>query len=323
MRRREFLLASALGAIAPASAFAQARPARVGMLSARPLADSFYAGPIVRRLAELGYRDGAGMHLEFRSGDGIAERYPKLARELIEAKCDLIFVIGPEAPVRALQIAGAPVPIVFLAVDYDPLEKGIVSSLSKPDRNTTGAYIPQNALVAKRVEIMREIVPAARRFLVFADVFTLDQMRAARKAADLTGVQLTVVEFSKPPYDLAAGFERGRKDKVEGYIALASAALAARTADMTALLLKYKLPGAGTSRAWAESGFLFSFGPDVGKVTRRVAELGARILKGARPVDIPVEQADEFELVINAKTARALGVKIPESVLARATRIVS
>ncbi len=154
------------------------------MLSARPLDVSFYAGPIVRRLGELGYREGAGMILEFRSADGFADRYPKQARELIALKCDLIFVVGPELPVQTLRDAHSPVPVVFLAIDYDPLEKRVVTSLSRPDSNITGVYVPQGALAAKRLEIMREVVPTARRFLVLADVFSKDQLEAVRRTAN-------------------------------------------------------------------------------------------------------------------------------------------
>ncbi len=320
--RRQFLLASALGAVAPACAIAQARPVRIGMLNNRPLAVSFYAGSIVRRLAELGYREGAGMILEFRSADGFADRFPKQARELIALKCDLIFAIGPEVAVRALRDARTSVPVVFLAIDYDPLEKRVVTSLSRPGGNITGVYVPQGALAAKRLEVMREVVPTARRFLVLADTFSNDQLDAVRKTAEAAGVQLTIVEFSNQPYDFAGAFETGRKAGVQGLIGLASGVFASNLATISALLEKYRLPSAGTSGAMAGAGFLFSYGPDVPKTTRRVADLGARILKGAKPADIPVEQADEFELVINARTARVLGVKIPESVLARATKIV-
>jgi len=317
MKRRNFLLASAAGAIASARAFAQARPAKIGIVGPRPLAESVYAGGIVRRLAELGYRE-----IVYRSADGFAERYPQFARELIDAKCDVIIAFGPEHPARALQDARSPVPVIFLAVDYDPLEKGIVGSLRKPDRNTTGVYLPQNELVAKRVQIMREILPTARRFLVFADLFSGDQIGAARKAAQSVRVELTLVEFSRPPYDFAGAFEAAKNAHAEAFMSLSSPVFAANAREIAALALKHRLPSMATAAQQVEAGWLLSLGVDVPKVTRRVADMGARILKGAKTADIPVEQADEFELAINSKTARALGVKIPESVLARATRIV-
>lgn len=321
--RRRFVIASALGAIAPVRAFAQKRPVRLGFLAPRPAAESFYTGPIIRRLSDLGYRDGAGALVEYRATGGFAERYPKMARELVNLKCDLIFAVGPEIAVRALQDAGGSIPVVFLAIDFDPLEVRVVKSLSRPEANITGVYVPQGELAAKRLDIMREVLPSARRFLVLSDEVTRDQLATLRKRAQASGVSLIVVEFSKQPYDFAAAFETARKEKAEALIGLASAVFAANLATVSSLLAQHRLPSAGTSVPMAEGGFMLSYGPDVSKITRRVAELGVRILKGARPADIPVEQADEFVLVVNGKVARTLGVKIPESVMARATRIIA
>jgi len=318
--RRQFLLASAVGATYSHVVVAQTRPAKVGMLLARPLNESLYARGIVQRLGELGYREKAGMVLEHRSADGIAERFPKLARELIDARCDVIFAVGPEQAARALQNAAAPV-VVFLAVDYDPLEKGIITSLSRPDRNTTGLYIPQGLLAAKRLEIMREILPGARRFLVLSDVFSKDLVPAVRSAAAAAGIQLTVIEFDRSPYDFVAAFEAARQAQVDGLIGIPSPVFATRGAEIGALLNQYRLPS-GWSASVIPAGFLFGYSEDTLKVSRRAAEVGAKILKGTKPSDIPVEQADEFVLVINATAARSLGVKVPESVLARATKIV-
>ena len=321
--RRQFLLAAACAPLGARDALAQGRAAKAGFLLARPLSQSFYGPPIVQRLAELGFAEGKTLQVEHRSADGFAERFPQLARELIDAKCNVIFAVGPEQPVRALQVVRSSVPIVFVAVDYDPVEKGIVTSLSRPDRNTTGVYVPQGQLAAKRLEIMREVLPAARRFLVLADVFSRDQLPAVREIAQSARVELTVIEFTKPPYDLLSAFEAGRRAQVEGLIGLTSPVYATRAAELAELLIKHKLPAAGWPSGAVKNGFLLGYGDQPAQVGRKAADIGARILKGARPVDIPVEQADEFELVINAYVARSLGVKIPESVMARATRIVS
>jgi putative ABC transport system substrate-binding protein len=318
MKRRQLLLASALSALVPLGGFAQPRPAKVGLLGARPLAESVYAGGIVRAFAELGYRD-----IEYRSADGFADRYPKLARELIDLKCALIIAFGPEQPARALQDARSPVPVVILAVDYDPVEKAIIASLRKPDRNTTGVYLPQNQMVAKRIEVMREILPAARRFLVLADIFSKDQVAAARSAAEAARVDLTLIEFATQPYDYAGGFNTARKEGAEALVALSSPVFATNAAALSALALKHRIPSIGSTVQQVATGFLLSFNADPAKATRRVAEIAVRILNGTKPEGIPVEQADEFELAVNAKTARSLGLKIPESVLARATRIIT
>lgn len=318
MRRREFLIA---GILAPGAALAQARAVRVGMLGPRALADSIVQPTVLRGLAELGYRDGAGMVLAYRSTDGIPARAAGLARELIDLKCDVIFAFTEDA-IRALRDARSPTPVVFFAVDFEPLEKGIVNSLRRPGGSMTGVYLPVAALTAKKLEIAQEVLPDSRRFLVISDLHSKDQLQALRKAADARGVQLTVVEFAQQPYDLAGAFETGRRAGVEAFIGLSSPVFGGKRADLGALFASYRMPAFVGRLSMIEPGFLVAYTIDLSKAGRRAAAIGARILKGAKPGDIPVEQADEFELVVNLKTARALGVKIPYSVLARATRVI-
>lgn len=293
------------------------------MLAPRPLAESFYTGLIVQRLRELGYREGSGMVLEYRATRAVPQRYPEMAHELVALKCDLIFAVGPDNGVIALRDARTSIPVVFLAIDFDPLQSGIVTSLGRPGSNITGVYVPQGELAAKRLDILREVVPSAKRFLIFSDEFTRDQLATLRRRADSIGAQLVIAEFSRQPYDYAAAFDTARKEKAEALVGLASAVFAADGAKIGALLAEARLPSAGTSAAMAERGFMLSYGPDNSKITRRVAEIAVRILKGAKPAEIPVEQADEFTLVVNGPVASKLGLRIPESVMARATRIIA
>ncbi len=139
------------------------------MLAPRPLAESFYTGLIVQRLRELGYREGSGMVLEYRATRAVPQRYPEMAHELVALKCDLIFAVGPDNGVIALRDARTSIPVVFLAIDFDPLQSGIVTSLGRPGSNITGVYVPQGELAAKRLDILREVVPSAKRFLIFSD----------------------------------------------------------------------------------------------------------------------------------------------------------
>jgi putative ABC transport system substrate-binding protein len=320
--RRRFLLASAVGAFASPVAFAQARQVKIGVLAPIPRSLSIPAPSLVKRLSELGYREDAGMVLEYRSADGVVDRFPRLARELIDLKCDLIFAIGPEHSARAMRDARSTVPVVILAIDYDPVEKGIIANLRRPEANMTGVYLPQAALAVKRLEIAREVVPTARKLLVLADPYSRDQLNAVRKAAEKEGVTLTVVEFTKQPYDFAAAFESGRRAGVEVLIGFSSPVFAANGTALSALLAQHRLPGVGFFPRLAEEGFLMSYGADIVKAARRVADIGVRILKGDKPADIPLEQSDEYDLVLNLKTAKTLGVKIPYSVMARATRVI-
>ena len=317
MRRRCLLLLA--GALLAPLAGAQARTPRIGILSALPLDRSAYGGPLVKSLAALGYRDGAGAILEYRSVDGLPDRYPKQARELVDLKCDVIFPIGNELPVRALLKLGTPVPVVFWAGDYDPLEKGIVKSLARPEGNMTGVYAPQGMLVAKRVDLLREARPEARRFLVLADPWSRDNVADARKAAAVAGVQLTVIEFSKQPYNFAQAFASGQQEGAEGLILLNSPVFRTHIDEILAFAAQRRLPSAGSG---GYPGILLAYYADLGKGAARVAALGARILKGAKPADIPVEQTSEFQLVVNLKTAKTLGLKVPQSLTLRATRVI-
>jgi len=321
--RRQFVVAGAFGALGLGGAFAQSRPVRIGVLLARPFKESFFAPGVVQRLAEVGYRPGTSLLVEHRSADGDTERFPKLARELVEAKCDVLFAIGPHHAARALQAAASSTPIVFLAVDYDPLEIGIVTSLTKPDRNTTGVYMPVGELAAKRLEILREIVPKAQRFLVLSDVFSRDQVPAVQAAARTSKVEVTVIDLGRQPYDFAAAFAAGQRAQVEAFVGLTSPAFANQASEIGAFVGRHRLPSAGWTTNLERLGFLIGYSADSFKAARKTADLAARILKGAKPADIPVEQVDEFELVINGPVARNLNLKIPESVMARATRIIS
>lgn len=319
--RRQVVLAFAFGALGFPVAKAQQRPPRIGILAGVPLDKSAAAPPLLKALAGHGYRDKSGMLLEYRYASDPAE-YPRLAKELIAAKCDLMFALVTEPPARAFRDARTEIPVVFLAFDYDPVEKGIVQSLRRPGGNMTGVYTPNDALIAKRLEIAQEILPGARRFLVLTDPHSTDQLAALRKVASARRTELTVSEYVKSPYDFAAAFELGRREKVDALILFFSPEFVARRAELSALFTSRALPAIGTA-AWANTpGILFSYAANPAKLIQRAAEIAVRILRGAKAEDIPVEQPQEFDFVVNLKTAKALGITFPPSVMARATRII-
>lgn len=317
--RRRFVLGGALVALGVRSAVAQVRAPRVGMLA--PFRNTILAPLVLRRLAELGYREGAGMALELRSADGVDERFPQLARELIDARCDLIISLGHPAT-RALRDARTPIPVAFVIPDHDPLETGIVDSLSRPGGNITGVYSPAPALAAKRLEVGLEVLPAAKRFLVLTDSNSREQLAALTKAGDARGVTLIAIDFAKPPYDLQGAFEAARRAQADAVIGFVSPLWGTGRAALAKLIASHRLPAFVTMTMSSDSGILLGFGHSNEKLAARAAELGVQILKGAKPADIPVEQPSEYELVVNLKTAKTLGVKIPYSVLARATRVI-
>ena len=297
----------------------QSKP-RIGILSGLP-ADKSVLGPmLLGALAQLGYAQDA-VEIQYRHSDEtrVATR---IARELIAARCDLIFALGGATQVSGFREARTSVPVVFVGISFDPVELRIVDSLARPGGNITGVYVPTDALAAKRVELARELLPNARRFLLLADSVTRSQIPAIRKAVDSYGGELTIVQYERSPYDLVRGFERGRAAGVQAVFLPVSAAFARQRAQFSSLLVQYKLPAFVPEFLAGEEGSLASYSVDVASVVRRAAELGVRILKGVKATDIPVEQPSEYVLVINLKTAKTLGIEIPPSVLTRATRVV-
>lgn len=313
MHRRQFLLAAAGSAVASRLAFAQPKPITIGIVG--PRAQSFIAPAIRRGLAELGYREGPTVRVLYLHADGAVERFPKLAQELAAMRCDLIFAIGPEQAPRALLDVRVSAPVVFLAIDYDPLEKKIVQNLVRPGQNMTGVYSQNLEIILKRLEIAREVLPRAKRFVTFSDVYSRDQVAALRKAVR-GDTELSVVDFASRPYNYAAAIPR----QAEALILPAAPTFADDRAALDQLSLSRRLPIVGF--ATPEGNFLVGYSADFNKTGKRAAEMGVQILRGAKAGDIPVQLADEFELTVNLKAANAIGIKLPMSVLARATRVI-
>lgn len=313
--RRQILLAGALGVLSIHQVAAQVRPVRIGVLAVR--AKSIYIAPIMKRLTELGY-GGSRVTLEYRHADGAMERFPPLARELGKLKCDLILAIGSYHTLQALKEAGTTVPVVFIAVDYDPVQRRLVDSLARPGGNFTGVYALSPPIAVKRVELAQEMTSAGH-FLVLSDAYTEDTLSAVKAAAEARGVRLTVAKFAQRPYGYEAAFESGRRSDVRAVIVLTSPVFGDERAMISALAVKHRLLSVGFV---LDDAFLIGHSASAAKMAQRAAEIAASILKGAKPADIPVQQADEFDLVVNLRMAKALGMKIPQAVMVRATRVV-
>lgn len=321
--RREFALACAL-VLLLRPVGAQSRLRRLGFLSPIPREKSHLTGLLLRSLSQLGYREGVEIVVEYRSADSIEQRYPLLARELIDAKCDLLIALAVEPAARALRDARSAVPALFVAVEYDPVEKGIVRSLGRPGGNMTGIHFPVGPLIAKRIEIAREIRPGARRFLIFSDAHSQEQLAVAKSAANSLGLELTIVQFGPPPHDLAGAFKTGLDNGIEFFLPLTSASFFPQLSELSELIVRHRVPaiGAGWYMELQPDALLLSYSNDIARHAPRAAEIAVRILKGAKPADIPVEQPDAFELIVNLRTAKALGIKVPYTVLARATKVI-
>ncbi len=320
MTKRDTVLAMlALGA-APSILLAQKRSVRIGALG--PRKNSVILPRALKRLAELGYVEGRNLELIHRSADGLPERFPALARELIEAKCDLIFALGAEAAARALVGAKSRIPVVLIAADYDPIKAGIVSNLRRPGGLVTGLVSATLELSAKRLEFLREILPKANRYLVLGDAFTRDQLEATVEAARSFRVEIVSESFAAPPYDLEAAFAKGRAAKVDALIVLTSPGILNLSARIFELAMRHRLPAASGSSTYGDLGVLMYYSPDLIRHWARAGDIAASILGGKPPGEIPLEQPTHFEMAINLQTAKALGITVPRSVLLRADRVI-
>jgi ABC-type uncharacterized transport system substrate-binding protein len=315
---------------APLAAEAQKPPkvARLGYLltgsldspETRAALDVFRQG-----LRELGYVEGQNVVIEFRTAEGKIERFPELARELVRLKVDLI-VAGTTPAARGARQATTTVPIVAFAMG-DPVGDGLVDSLARPGGNITGLTFLGPQLVPKRLELLKELLPRASRVAAlwqpgaFAERTMNDMWKETEAAARTLGVQLQSVDARRPE-QLEGAFSRMAAGRVDAILVFPSTMLFNERRRLVALAAKVRLPAMFNAREFVEIGGLIGYGASLADLIRRSGIFVDKILRGARPADLPVEQPTKFDLAINIKTARALGLTIPPMVLARADRVI-
>jgi len=322
-------LGLALGISGPVFSLAQA-PARVptvGVLIPGP-ATSPSVGPtreaFERGLKDLGWTPGQTVRIEYRHAEGKRERLDELARELVGAKTDVLVARSAQA-VRAAKEATTTIPVVMSAAGLDPVQLGFVSSLARPGGNITGLTLLNDELLAKQLELLKEIVPRMSRVVVLGSV-TAPLNAKGREALDAAGrtlgVQVQYVDV-RDLTGLDSAFAEAIRTQANAMLIRADPfVMEANDRRVVALADKHRLPTAYWLETYAQLGGLMSYGDDLLDVHRRSASYVDRILKGARPADLPIEEPTKFELIVNLKTARALGLTVPPSVLARANEII-
>jgi putative tryptophan/tyrosine transport system substrate-binding protein len=276
----------------------------------------------VQRLSELGLTEGRNLLIERRHADNKLERLPAMAAELAKLKCDVFFGGGSEAVLAALTNASRDTPIIFVAVDFDPVATGDVASLARPGGRISGVTALQSSMPAKRLELLKELLPGVRKVAVFANDETSEQLSLVQGTARRLSLPLHVVNFKRPPFDYEAGFADAVRSNADALFVLGSGLWVPARLKIAELALKARLPTVFHQFDWVEAGGLMSYGFNFPRLWRRGAELVAKILRGAKVTDIPMEQPTTYELAINLKTAKALGIKIPNSILVRAEKIV-
>src|SRR5215471_18659780 len=324
VKRREFItLLGGAAATWPLAARAQqsAKLPTIGYVGAStPSLDSHRVGAFVQRLRELGWIEGRTVTIEYRWSEGRSERYPEIAAEFVRLKVDVIVVTGGGVP--AAKQATSTIPIVF-PVAGDPVGGGFVATLARPGGNITGLSLQQTDVASKRVELLRDAVPGLRRMAILVNagnvnaVLELGEVQAAGRTL---GLAATTSEIRRAE-DIVSAFEalKGHSDAL--YV-VAEPLVFANRARIHTLAMAARLPAIYNSREYVEMGGLMSYGPNFPDLYRRAADYVDKILRGAKPADLPVEQPTKFDLVINLTTAKALGLTIPETFLLRADELI-
>jgi len=298
---------------------------RIGyLLPGNPTSESTDSEAIRLALRELGYIEGQNIALEYRHAEGKRDRFPELAAELVRLKVDIIVVAGGNTPARAVKNATKTIPIV-MAGGSDPVEAGLVESLARPGGNVTGLSTLALELGGKRLELFKESIPKLARVAVLYDQANTSHVREVKEVLPVTAraLKLTIQPWEIPD---AHGFERAfaafRKERPDGLYVLSGTRMWAIYKRIAGFALKSRLPSIYNNTEAVDAGGLMFYGADLVDSYRRVAYYVDRILKGTKPADLPVEQPTKFELVINLKTAKQIGLTIPPNVLARADRVI-
>jgi putative tryptophan/tyrosine transport system substrate-binding protein len=276
----------------------------------------------VQRLRELGWTEGRNVAIEYRWPEGRNDRVAEIAVELVQIKVDVIVTTGTPAALAAKQATSA-IPIVFAAA-ADPVGTGLVASLARPGGNVTGLSLQQADLAGKRLELLREVIPAVRRLAILANVGNpnaVPEMGEVRAAARTLGLEVAVFEIRRTE-DIAPAFEALIKDRSEALYVVGDPLLTTNRIRLNTLALGARLPTSYANRESVEVGGLMSYGPNFLDLFRRAAEYADKILRGAKPADLPVEQPNKFDLVINLVAAKALGLTVPPTLLTRADEVI-
>ena len=322
-RRNAVLVLIALGA-APLAAFTQQQGKvwRIGFISARPARGPneavFRAG-----LRELGYVEGQNVTIEWRFGKGETERYRENAAELVRLKMDCIVAVGVDATLQT-KLTTNSIPVVMVSANEDPVRRGLVASLAQPGGNVTGFTVMGADLAGKRLEFLKEILPKAKHIALLWDPHSLaatSHVVASETAARALGVRVQALDVGNADA-LESAIQSASKGGAQALVVVGTGLMNSHQARLANLAAKARLPAIYTTSQFVDAGGLMSYAADGIEQYQGAATYVARVLKGEKPANLPVQQPTKFELVINLKTAKALGITIPQSLLLRADRVI-
>ena len=321
MRRREFI--ASVGSAVLCTRLAHAQQVRtIGLLgSGSEMSQREWTAAFVQRMAQLGWTEGGNLKISYRWADGRDERYVKLAAELVKSKVDLI-VTHNTVPTLVVKQATSSIPIVF-ATAGDPVGSGIVNSLARPGGNITGLSGQAPDTAGKRIELLRELKPGLERLGVLSEIgnpYAARDVKEVQGAARELNIRVEIAEL-RPGDQIDAGFDL-LKGRSQALYVLPTPLFFSNRVQIANRALAANLPTMYVVREYVQAGGLISYGPNWSSMWRRAADLVAKVLSGVKPGDIPIEQPTQFDLAINARTAKALGLTVPPALLARADEVI-
>jgi putative tryptophan/tyrosine transport system substrate-binding protein len=328
VKRRDFItLLGGAAVVSPLVARAQqgdkVKIIRIGFIGASlnssAMATQYQA--FLTELRELGFNEGQNIIVDYRRVDDPTGPFA-VAAELMRLQVDLVVATGPEVALQAVVGASRSIPIVILAVQYDPIERGYVSSLARPGGNITGVFYRQPELAAKQLELLTQAFPQKSRLAILYDTNSADQFSAAEGVAGSMSLELRPLKLENPPYDFGAAFQTVAHAGAQMVLVLSSPSFVEHRPEIAALAIEHRLPTMFVFKSYVQAGGLMSYGVEQLAMYRRLGVFVAKILNGTKPADLPVEQPTKFELVVNLKTAKALGLEVPTSILLRADEVI-
>ena len=326
MRRRDFIALGGLAAAWPVMAHAQqaARKVRIGFIGttvSNPVTGPGYPA-FLDELRKSGFNVGENLAIEAIEDLRDARKFFAEAADLARSNVDVLVAAGPEIALQAAVAASRTIPIVVWAINYDPIARGHVKSLTRPGGNITGVVSLQTELAAKQVELLTQALPGRTRLAILWDGLSADQAAAAEQQANSLHLDVISLKLENPPYNFDAAFESLAKGSPQMLLVLSSPFFSDFRAHIAELAIQKKLPTMFIFKSYVQAGGLISYGIDPKANFRQVGLYVAKILNGAKPAELPVEQATKFELAVNLKTAKAIGVDLSTSILLRADEVI-
>lgn len=322
--RREFI--SALGSMAfawPLAARAQqVKVLRIGVVSAINSWTASFWVAFYQRMRELGYIEGQNLDVDFVNLGGRLDRYADETRKLVARNPDVIIAPGNELALKSAIEASDKVPIVMVAIDYDPIALGYAASLARPGGNVTGLFTQQIELTAKRLQLLKDAFPDLKSAAVLWDRISADQWQETQRVAPSLGIRVSGIELGEPPFDYDRVLDQAALGHNNAVVVLMTPATLPDRARLAEVIIRHRMASVFGLRPYVEAGGLFSYGTDIDGLYRHAADFVDRIAKGAKPADLPIEQPTKFELIVNRKTAAAIDVQLPPLLLIRADEVI-